>query len=101
LDSRKLLTKFSDAETLFYVDPPYPMSTRAAGGKGYVHEMTDSDHRQLAWLLKNLKGKVMISGYPCALYASLYSDWRRDEKKTTANGQVGAVPRTEYLWMNF
>lgn len=42
-----------------------------------------------------------MSGYPCSLYDDLYADWRRDEKQTTANGQVGAVTRTEILLMNF
>lgn len=101
LDFRKLIPKFDDEETLFYLDPPYPMATRQAGGKGYVHEMTDQDHRQLAWLLKSVKGKVLLSGYTCRLYDELYSDWRRDVKETTANGQKGAVPRTELLWANF
>jgi DNA adenine methylase len=101
LDFRKLIQKFDDASTLFYVDPPYPLATRDCGGKGYIHELTDSDHQQLAWLLKSAKAKVLLSGYSCRLYDDLYSSWRRDEKKTTANGQVGAVPRTEVLWQNF
>lgn len=101
IDYRKLIPKFDSPDTLFYVDPPYPMSTRQAGGKGYVHELSDNDHRQLAWILKQCKAKVLLSGYSCRLYDELYSDWRRDEKETTANGQVGAVQRTEVLWANF
>ena len=101
LDFRKLIPKFDSPDTLFYVDPPYPASTRDAGGKGYVHEMTDDSHRQLAWLLRGAKGKVAISGYACALYDVLYAGWRRAEKQTSANGQRGAVPRVEVLWMNY
>ncbi len=101
LDFRKLIPKFDDAATLFYVDPPYLMSTRSAGGKGYVHEMSPHCHRQLAWLLKQAKAKIAISGYPSSLYEELYHDWRRVEKQTSANGQRGAVPRTEVLWMNY
>jgi hypothetical protein len=44
------------------IDPPYPMSTRSAGGKGYVHEMSDQDHRKLAWMLHSCAAKVLISG---------------------------------------
>lgn len=101
LDFRKLIPKFDDPATLFYVDPPYPMFTRQAGGKGYVHEMSNACHRQLAWLLKNSKAKVIISSYPNPLYDELFEDWNSTQKATTANGQVGAVPRTESLWMNF
>ena len=48
-----------------------------------------------------MRGKVAISGYRCHIYDHLYADWRREEKKTTANGQLGATERTECLWMNF
>lgn len=101
LDYRRLIPKFDHADTLFYVDPPYPMSTRQLGGKGYVHEMSDEDHRQLAWILKRSPAKILLSGYHCRLYDELYPEWRRVEKATTANGQMGAVSRTEVLWMNF
>lgn len=101
LDFRKLIPKFDGTDTLFYVDPPYLLSTRQVGGKGYIHEMSEHCHRQLSWILRGVRGKVAISGYPSSIYESLYCDWRREEKKTTANGQRGAVPRTEVLWMNY
>ena len=86
LDFRKLIPKFDNKDTLFYVDPPYPMSTRMSGGQGYVHEMSDHDHEQLHWLLEKCKGKVMLSGYDCRLYDRLYKDWTKTTLKTTANG---------------
>jgi DNA adenine methylase len=101
LDFRKLIPKFDSEETFFYVDPPYLMETRKAGGKGYVHELTKRDHEQLAWILKGVKGKVAISGYPSSLYDGLYSDWHRESKEVAAAGQRGAVSRTEVLWMNY
>lgn len=101
LDFRKVIGKYDHVGTLFYVDPPYPMDTRAAGGKGYVHEMADSYHATLAWMLKAVKGKVVVSGYSCRLYEEAFQGWRRADKKTTANGQVGAVQRVETIWMNF
>lgn len=101
LDFRKLIPKFDHVDTCFYVDPPYLAETRDAGGKGYVHEMTTECHRQLAWLLHRVKGKVLLSGYPSSLYEGLYADWRCENKMVSANGQRGAVPREERLWMNF
>jgi DNA adenine methylase len=101
LHFRRLIPKFADPRTLFYCDPPYVMSTRNAGGKGYVHEMVSADHRELAWLLKSSKAIVVVSGYDSDLYRELYAGWNRVEKKVSANGQLGSVSRTEVLWMNF
>ena len=98
---RKLVPRFNESKVLMYVDPPYVHSTRSHNGKSYNFEMTDEDHRQLAWLLKASRAKVMVSGYDSPLYNELYEGWRRDEKKTMASGQIGAVLRTEILWMNF
>jgi DNA adenine methylase len=100
-DYRKLIPKFDDNKTVFYIDPPYVRGTRNAGGKGYVHEMSDEDHRQLAWLLHRCRGRIAISGYPSNLYDSLYRDWHRHETQARANGQRGAVRRTECLWTNY
>ena len=101
IDYRKLIPKFDTSETFFYVDPPYTLGSRNAGGKGYVHEMSDEDHRQLSWILHRVKGKAAISGYPSSLYDDLYSDWRKDTKEVGANGQRGSVKRVECLWMNY
>ena len=101
LDFRRLIQKFDDPETLFFCDPPYPSSTRDAAGKGYVHEMSDDDHEQLAWLLHQIKGRALVTSYPSKLYSRLYRGWNTSEKYTTANGQRGAVPRTEIAYMNY
>lgn len=88
-------------ETLFYVDPPYPLGTRYNKEKTrcYSHEMSDEQHRELADVLKSVKGKVVLSGYPCDLYdRELYPDWRRVERSHLADG---ARKRIEVLWMNF
>lgn len=86
---------------LHYVDPPYVHSTRSSrqgrGGMGYAHEMKDADHRELAAVLRGVRGMVMLSGYRSALYDELYGDWARFEHKAAADmGQA----RTECLWLN-
>lgn len=98
----EIVTQHDSPETLHYVDPPYPISTRKKGnpycGKGYRYEMTDDDHRALAKTLRELDGMVVVSGYPCALYdTELYADWTRIERHAYADG---ARPRTEVLWLN-
>ena len=96
-----IIARYDGRQTLFYVDPPYVRSSRDNRHKGYAHEMTDDDHRMLAWHLRRVDGKVIISGYDTALYRKLFAGWHREETKAMANGQWGAVERTEVLWMNF
>ncbi len=92
----EVIQQFDDPETLFYVDPPYPISTRN-GRDRYTHEMTDDEHRELARRLRDIKGMAVVSGYPCELYDELYPDWRRVERKAFADG---ARERTEVLWLS-
>jgi DNA adenine methylase len=83
-------------ETFFYVDPPYPFSTRH--GKVYTHEMNDDQHRELAKVLQSVKGMVVISGYACDLYdLELYPIWQRLERIAYADK---GLERTEVLWIN-
>lgn len=98
-----MIRNYDGEKTLFYVDPPYPYSTRTLSGNCknndfYRHTMTDDDHRDLARVLRGLKGMVILSGYPCGLYdAELYFDWHRVECEAMADG---ARLRTEVLWIN-
>jgi DNA adenine methylase len=90
------------AGVLFYVDPPYPHSTRTfkarPTGQVYRHELSDDDHRALAVVLRGVAGMVVLSGYPCALYdEELFPDWHRVERRALADG---ARERTEVLWIN-
>jgi DNA adenine methylase len=87
-------------ETLFYIDPPYPYSTRSPrwAGNAYRHELTNDDHRALAALLHTIQGMAIISGYPCPLYDDeLYPTWTRLERISHADG---AAKRTECLWLS-
>lgn len=96
----EIILQHDSPETLHYVDPPYPHSTRNMnrGNAAYAHEMSDNDHRDLAGLLRACQGQVVISGYACDLYdQELYPDWERIERKAFADG---AKERTEVLWIN-
>lgn len=95
------LLKIHDSKnTLFYLDPPYVMDSRKCKSRLYKHEMTDDEHRDLAAVIKQLKGKVIISGYPSELYNELYADFRRVEKISQANSLNGGVPTVEVLWLS-
>jgi len=86
-------------DALLYVDPPYVRSTRT--GRGYTHEMSDDDHRELAAALREVKASVVLSGYASPLYdEDLYPDWHRTEfTAVTGNGGQRRA-RTEVLWSN-
>ena len=94
-DAVTVMQAHDGPETLHYVDPPYVPETRDKG-KDYRHELTIEDHRRLATALCELKGSVVLSGYPCALYDELFADWDRVERKALADG---ARERTEVLWL--
>ena len=93
----EVILKHDGDEALHYVDPPYLHETRGRND-GYRHEVADKDHVVLAEVLKRVRGKVILSGYPSALYDRIYGDWSREEHVTCADG---GRPRVEVLWMNY
>lgn len=107
-DALTVIEKMDSAETLHYIDPPYPSSTRQVGNgttpeHRYRHEMTaDKDHEGLADLLRSVRGAVIISSYPNPLYDRLYSGWRT---MAWTGGQFcsansNSQTRTEMVWLN-
>lgn len=99
LPATEVLQRFDGPDALFYIDPPYPLTTRGKqSAAGYRYEMTDDEHRELAGVVRGLVGKIVISGYPCDLYdCDLYSDWQRVTKNAHAEG---ARDRIEVLWIS-
>ncbi len=60
-----LLDRYDADDVLFYCDPPYLGSTRQYElNRGYFHDMTDDDHAAMLDVLHQLKGAVVLSGYP-------------------------------------
>jgi DNA adenine methylase len=94
-----VIRRYDSAETLFYCDPPYPHGARG-DSKAYAHEMTDTEHRELAAVLRNVQGKVALSSYHCDLMDELYSDWYIVEAPAKMCHSVKSA-RTEVLWMNY
>ena len=71
------------------------LSTRTKNHGNYFHEMTDDEHREMLEALKKVRGFVVLSGYPNALYDTL--GWKRVERVVLADG---ARKRIECLWLN-
>ncbi len=81
---------------LVYCDPPYLHHTRSSGRR-YRFDYQEQDHLELLALLKGLPCKVILSGYPSALYDEQLGDWGQLEIQVM--NQAGV--RTEKLWLNF
>ena len=64
-----------DGSELVYSDPPYLRHTRKSARR-YRHDYEDADHVALLELLKGLPCRVMVSGYPSALYDQRLAGWR-------------------------
>ena len=95
----EVIKRYDSKETLFYCDPPYPHGSRG-DANAYANEMTDEQHRELAKVLRNVKGKVALSSYHCPLMDELYGDWQRVESKEKIVHSVKTA-RTEVLWINY
>lgn len=95
-DAKAVILAHDGPDTLFYVDPPYLPDTRNLG-EDYAHEMTPEQHADLLDTLRNVKGTVILSGYPSPTYDDSLPDWIRVECAAFADG---ARPRREVLWMN-
>jgi DNA adenine methylase len=94
-----VIKRYDSPETLFYCDPPYPHDSRG-DSKAYAYEMTNDEHRQLADVLKNVSGKVAVSGYDCSLMQELYSDWNCIKAASKQCHSIKKL-RQEVLWVNY
>jgi DNA adenine methylase len=96
-----VIPQYDSSESLFYLDPSYYPSTRVSP-KAYEYEMTELDHLQLLRLVRDLKGKVIISGYDNFLYSKELIGWTKVEVDFVAfsSPRSGGKPkRTEILYV--
>jgi DNA adenine methylase len=89
-------------DTFFYLDPPYLKETRSVPDV-YGFEMSRADHCELLDLIRNVRGKIMLSGYPSDLYDVALADWNRHAFDLPNNAAAGKskARETEVLWCNF
>jgi DNA adenine methylase len=93
-----VVAQFDSPATLFYVDPPYVLKTRAWDHrKIYAHELTDAEHAELLTQLLAVRGMVLVSGYRSPLYDEFLAGWRRVDVNARAQGNR---PRVESLWIS-
>ncbi|PPG35187.1 DNA methyltransferase [Pseudoclavibacter sp. RFBG4] len=84
-------------DNLLYIDPPYVHNARR--GARYTHEMSDTDHRELADALKHCTATVMVSGYQSRLYDELFPDWHQVDL-TAQSGNSLERSAHEVIWSN-
>lgn len=93
----RFLTEYDyTGSELIYCDPPYLRETRTSHNR-YRFEYTQQDHVALLTLLKTLPCRIILSGYPSALYDEHLGGWRCIELQAMSRGGV----RTEKLWYNY
>lgn len=93
-----IILQHDGPKTLHYCDPPYLWSVREERQRfNYRHEMSDTDHAEIAAVLRGVKGMVLVSGYASELYRDLFDGWKTVSLAAFADG---ARPRTETLWLN-
>jgi DNA adenine methylase len=65
-DALRVIERFAGIDTLVYIDPPYPASTRGKrwARHAYAHELTDDDHRRLAGVLRVFRGMARRQRLP-------------------------------------
>jgi DNA adenine methylase len=103
LDFADIIPRYDSPETVFYIDPPY-IGCRSDYYPGF--KLSDDDHRRLAILLNEAKGRILVSYYDHPLLQELYPNWIResiDQKKGAAYyaGIWYRADATEILLMNF
>lgn len=98
-DYREIITKYDSREALFYIDPPY-----IGREKFYAGGFTLEDHYELAELLNQVQGKVMLSYYDDPILHEIYKGWRVEKHQTfkqVVGGQNLGADAEELLLMNF
>lgn len=96
-----ILKEYDYNEALFYLDPPYVGTEnyyKNTGGFGL------KEHKLLNELLKNIKGKFMLSYNDCELIRELYKDFNFKELKVRYflnNNVLKRKESKELLIMNF
>jgi len=113
-DALEVIRYWDTPDTVFYIDPPYHLSTRI-DKRGYTVDADDCHHVELVRTLASCRGAVVLSCYDHPVYAPLTdAGWRKTRYMTACyaasrnrnSGLQGAgaalrkVPRTEVVLAN-
>ena len=85
-----------DGDTLIYADPPYLPETRRRS-RVYRHDYSANDHERLLECLTAVPCRVMISGYPSALYERYLGGWSTHRFRARTHVET----KEEWVWFNY
>lgn len=91
-----LASQTFSGDEVVYCDPPYLPSTRRQA-RVYTHDYTERDHLRLLEALRNIRCRIVVSGYSSELYDALLRDWSTRTFWAKAHDSL----RLEKLWYNF
>ena len=72
-----VIKRLDGPQTLFYVDPPAPADPEDSRSHAQRHSMTAEQHAELAQLLHQVRGMVVLSGSPQESSFDHYMGWDR------------------------
>lgn len=82
--------------TLFFLDPPYPLNTRSSNHR-YKYDFTDDDHELLLSLILKSPAKVLLCSYTNPTYDFYLAGWNKiSYKSKTRKGM-----RVETAYLNY
>lgn len=101
-DALDVIREQDGPDTLFYLDPPYLGETRRSE-EVYDFEMTADQHGELLHIIRQCKGRVLLSGYPSTLYDTRLQDWTRHTFEIPNQAAQSKQKRlmTEVVWCNY
>ena len=97
MDIFDLIDKYDAPDTLFYLDPPYPHSTRKSSQR-YCVEMSDEDHQKLVDRISNITGHVILTVYDHPIYDMLESTGYIKESIIRPNSKDVETIYRNYRW---
>ncbi|MEN3039664.1 MAG: DNA adenine methylase [Candidatus Kryptonium sp.] len=110
LDWEDCMNRYDNENTLFYLDPPYPIEILNSD-KVYTIDngfRTLEQHRVFLEKLKKYKGMIILSGYENDVYNEVLSDWHIERRKTYSptatfhykHKENHSPTRVEVIWIN-
>ena len=95
-DYKTIIKKYDSKGAFFYLDPPYENSEK-------LYTNDSIDYKELCNILKNLKGKFLLSINDSKYIRDIFNDFDMYKIKVSSgsNGNIGKKERKELLILNY